>query len=94
MTTAAFTAHAFAVLGVLAASMGIAFVRLVRGPSLADRVVALDLIALVGVAAMVAAALAYHDAWLLDVGLLLALIGFVGTAAFAHYIVSAEEPPR
>lgn len=94
MTAAAFTAHAVAIVGVLAASMGIAFVRLVRGPSLADRVTALDLIALIGVAAMAAAALAYDDPWFLDVGLLLALIGFVGTAAFAHYIATVEERPR
>ena len=79
------------ILGVLALSMVLAFVRLVRGPSLADRVVALDLIAIAGVGLMAAAAMAYQLTVFLDVGTLLALIGFVGTAAFARYIELAAS---
>ena len=74
-------------LGVLAAS-----VRLVLGPSRADRVVALDLVTvlLVAIAALLVAVtgkLAY-----LDLSLALALIGFLATVAFARYV--EHEPAR
>ena len=65
-----------------------AFVRLARGPSLADRVVALDVIA----ATIVAAALLYaiHTglAVFIDVALAIALVTFLGTVALAHTIES------
>ncbi len=59
----------------------LAFVRLVRGPSLPDRVVALDLISslMIGIIAVYAIA---TD----DLAIVLALISFLGTVAFANYI--------
>jgi multicomponent Na+:H+ antiporter subunit F len=71
---------------VLAVAVALAFVRVVRGPSLPDRVVALDLIAAVGVAICGLAAVAFERAVFLDVAMLLALISFVGTVAFARYL--------
>jgi multicomponent Na+:H+ antiporter subunit F len=60
--------------------------RLLRGPSLTDRVVALDLITTIGVA-MSALYATIHDAPVfLDVAILVALISFVGTIAFARYV--------
>ena len=74
----------------IAALLGLAvvfaFVRLARGPSLPDRVVALDFIAAVGVAFCALAAIAFELAVLLDVAMLVALISFVGTVAFARYL--------
>lgn len=78
--------HAFLILGVLSIAMVITTIRLVLGPSLADRVVALDLLAVTGAAMMAAAAIAYDLPGFLDISLLMAVIGFVGTAAFARYI--------
>lgn len=78
--------HGLAILIALSIAMALALVRLVIGPSLADRVAALDLIALIGIASMAAAAIAFDASGFLDVALLVALIGFLGTAAFAHYI--------
>jgi multisubunit Na+/H+ antiporter MnhF subunit len=80
------------IMTVLAAAMLLAFVRVAWGPSLADRVVALDLIAVTGVALMVTGGLLFEDAAFLDIGLLLAVIGFVGTAAFAGYIERGGRP--
>jgi multicomponent Na+:H+ antiporter subunit F len=73
-------------LGALALAMVLAFVRLLRGPSLADRVVAVDLISMIGVALCGAYALAHEKAVFLDVGIVVALITFVGTVAFARYV--------
>lgn len=73
-------------LAVLAGGAALAFVRLARGPSLPDRVVALDLLAAVGVAMCGLAAIAYRLAVFLDVAMLLAVISFVGTVAFTRYL--------
>ena len=73
-------------LAALALAAVLALVRLIRGPSLPDRVVALDLIAVIGVAICGLAALAWKLTVFLDVALLLALISFVGTVAFARYL--------
>ena len=64
----------------------LAFVRLARGPSLSDRVIALDLIAVlaVGLAAMVA--FEADHAVFLDAAIVLALVAFLGTVAFARYL--------
>jgi multicomponent Na+:H+ antiporter subunit F len=64
----------------------LAVVRLIRGPSLPDRVVALDLISIL-VAGMTAVyAIASGQAVFLDVATILALISFLGTVAFARYV--------
>jgi multicomponent Na+:H+ antiporter subunit F len=63
----------------------LAVVRLVRGPDLANRVVAVDMLSALGVGITGAAAVASGDAVYLDVALVLALITFLGTVAFARY---------
>jgi multicomponent Na+:H+ antiporter subunit F len=60
-------------------------VRLVRGPDLANRVVALDLLSVLGVGIAAAAAIVSGNAVYLDVALILALVAFVSTVAFARY---------
>jgi len=70
----------------LALAAAMSFVRVAIGPTLADRAVALDLVSITAVGFLVVYALRYGIAAYLDVALLLALIAFVGTVAFAHYI--------
>ena len=82
MSPAALAAAALALLG---ASVLLVLVRLVRGPDLANRVVALDLLSILGVGIASAAAVVAGDAVYLDVALILALIAFVSTVAFARY---------
>lgn len=76
----------YVVLLLLVSAMSLGFVRLVRGPSAADRVVALDLIATAAVGALAAYAVAYEQPVFLDIAVLLALITFVGTVGFASFI--------
>ncbi|WP_322892390.1 MULTISPECIES: monovalent cation/H+ antiporter complex subunit F [unclassified Yoonia] len=69
----------------IALSLAIAFVRLVLGPTLADRVVALDMmttliIAFCGIVAVLTAVAAF-----LDVAIVMALVGFLATVALARY---------
>ncbi len=67
----------------LVLGMILAFVRLVLGPSLPDRVLAFDAMAIMAVGALVLASIAMSVPLLLDVALALALITFLGTVALA-----------
>ena len=80
-------------LGLLAVAMLLVFVRLARGPSLADRVVALDLITTIGVGMCALYATLHQTPVFLDVAILIALISFVGTVAFAHYLERRRVKP-
>jgi multicomponent Na+:H+ antiporter subunit F len=60
--------------------------RLVRGPTRADRTVALDLITVLGTGLASVLALLADSSFYLDVALALALVGFLGTVALARYI--------
>ena len=63
-----------------------AFVRLMRGPTLPDRVIAIDLIGVLIVCTLVVVASVNGAAVFLDVALFIALISFVGTVAYARYV--------
>ena len=69
-----------------ALALAAAVARLVAGPRDADRVVALDLVVSASLALVSAAALAVRDPRMLDVGIGLAAVGFVGTLAWARFI--------
>jgi multicomponent Na+:H+ antiporter subunit F len=63
-----------------------AFIRMVRGPSHADRIVALDMVSMLLVGFAGVAAVAFDEAALLDAAITLALMGFLATVAFARYV--------
>lgn len=76
----------FIALTTLALAAGLTFVRLVKGPTLPDRVIAIDLIGVLMVCLLVVMAGLTALAALLDVAMVIALISFVGTVAYARYI--------
>jgi multicomponent Na+:H+ antiporter subunit F len=76
----------FIIIPILSLAMILAFVRVLRGPSLPDRVVALDLLATLGVGIIAAYAVVAKQPVFLDVAVVLALLAFLGTVAFAYYI--------
>lgn len=69
----------------------LATVRIVAGPTHADRVVALDIFLAAAIALAVAASLASGRTVFLDVAIGLALVGFVATIGWARLI---ERTPR
>lgn len=72
---------------VLLAVAGTCFVvRVVRGPSLVDRVVAVDALVVTVVSAIVLNAVRIDSPYYFDVALVVAFVGFLGTAASARYI--------
>ncbi|MCC6176342.1 MAG: hypothetical protein IT305_13635 [Chloroflexi bacterium] len=74
------------VLIALVGSLFVTFIRLVRGPSLADRVVALELSGTLVVGIIAAYAILTLESVLLDVAIALALVAFLGTVAVARYL--------
>jgi multicomponent Na+:H+ antiporter subunit F len=70
----------------LCLSLLLAFIRLLKGPSLPDRVVALDLIAYIVICFIATYTIATGKEAFLDAAIVLALIAFLGTTAFARYV--------
>ena len=73
-------------LAMLALGAIFAFARLMRGPTLPDRVIAIDLIGVLIVCTLVVVAAGNGGAVFLDVALFIALISFVGTVAYARFV--------
>ena len=69
----------------LAASLVLGFYRLVKGPSLPDRVVALDMMTILIVVFCGLFAISTDERAFLDVAIVLALIGFLATVALARF---------
>jgi multicomponent Na+:H+ antiporter subunit F len=67
-------------------AIALAAVRLLRGPSQADRIVALDLVFSANIVLTAAAALATGRVLFLDIGIGLAIVGFVATIVWARLI--------
>lgn len=72
-------------IAMMAAAILLTFVRLVRGPSLIDRVVALELAATLVVGVIATYAISTDVPALIDVAIALALVAFIGAVAFARY---------
>ncbi len=73
-------------LAVLGVAMLLAGIRLLRGPTLADRVIALDLLAFFAAGVVALAAVISDRAELVMVAVVLALLTFMATSAFALYL--------
>jgi multicomponent Na+:H+ antiporter subunit F len=71
---------------ILVVAMAIVVVRLARGPSLADRVVALDVLAAVAIGFIATYVVGTGATALLDAALVLALVAFMATVAFAQFV--------
>ncbi len=71
---------------VLMLAIVLSLIRLVRGPSIADRVIALDLLTTIAIGIIAAISIATDQAAFIDIALLVAVLGFLATVAFAYYI--------
>lgn len=70
---------------VLSIAAFLGFLRVVRGPYQVDRVLALDFLTIVGLAGVMLYAVATRNPLALDVGLGLALVGFVTAYVYAAF---------
>jgi multicomponent Na+:H+ antiporter subunit F len=74
------------ILPLLAFAVLIVVVRFIKGPRLTDRVVALDLLVTIGIAIIIAYSIVTGQPSYLDIAMVLALIAFLSTIAFAYYL--------
>lgn len=81
----------YVILPILSISVMVVFIRLYRGPRVVDRVVALDLIITIGIGIITVYAIRSNQEVFLDVAIILALIAFLGTVAFAYYIEKQKD---
>ena len=73
-------------LSTLGLALLIAVIRLVKGPTLPDRVVAMDLVGVLVVGIIVVVAAWTGERATLDAAIVIALVGFVGTVAYGTYV--------
>jgi multicomponent Na+:H+ antiporter subunit F len=78
----------------LSAAFVLVLVRLIRGPSLPDRVVALDTMAFLAIGFIALYTIVTRESVLLDAATTLALIAFLGTVAFARYVQQTSHKKR
>ena len=77
-------------LAMLALAMGCCLVRLLKGPSAQDRVLALDCMYLSGMLVMLVLGLLYGSSNYFEAALLIAVMGFVGTVAVGKHLLHGD----
>ncbi|OGA81569.1 MAG: K+/H+ antiporter subunit F [Burkholderiales bacterium RIFCSPHIGHO2_01_FULL_63_240] len=73
-----------------AIAMVFGLMRLVRGPSAQDRVLALDFMYVVGMLVMLVLAIRFESSMYFEGALLMVLFGFVGSVAMAKFLLRGE----
>lgn len=73
-------------------AMGLATLRLLRGPTLADRVMALDVLVIAAVGGVALMAWQTGRAVFLDVAVAVAMVTFISAVALAWYLERRGEP--
>lgn len=74
-------------LGLLVVGLAFTFIRLLRGPTLPDRILALDLFTVLALGFIAAFAIRTGFALYLDIAIALGLVGFLSTVALARYLL-------
>jgi len=76
----------FIILPVLVISAVLILWRFVQGPSIADKIVSLDLLITTGIGIIAIYSIIYNQSTLMDTALILALIAFLSTVALSYYL--------
>ena len=77
---------------ILGLAMLLALLRIIGGPTLADRILGLDMLTVLGVGIIAVFAVRTGLYLYIDIAIALALVGFLSTAAFARYLLSRRTP--
>ncbi len=76
---------------VLAASAILVLYRFIKGPTLPDRVTAIDLITTIVIAIIVVFSILWKSPNFFDVAMVLSLISFLGSMSFAFYLTKRNK---
>lgn len=77
-------------LALYALAMALGLLRLLRGPRAQDRVLALDFIFVVAMLLVLVLAIRYDSSMYFEAALLMALFGFISSAALAKFLLRGE----
>lgn len=75
----------------LSAAFAFALWRIVRGPTLADRILALDMLAVLGIGFIATIGIMTRFYLYVDIAIALGLVGFLATIAFARFLLHRGE---
>ena len=76
----------YVILPILSVATILVFIRFLKGPSIIDRVVSFDLMVTIGIGAISLYSIFTDQPTFLDIAMVVALIGFLSTVAFAYYL--------
>ena len=71
---------------VLVALMVLCFYRVIMGPTVADRVVAIDILGIIVVGICVVLSISTGKSFLIDIGIAWIILSFIGTLTMAKYL--------
>ncbi|MDT0646876.1 monovalent cation/H+ antiporter complex subunit F [Zunongwangia sp. F260] len=76
----------YIILPILMLAIILIFYRFLKGPSIADKIIALDLLITTGIGVISIYTIVTTKSTLLDVAMILALIAFLSTVALSYYL--------
>jgi multicomponent K+:H+ antiporter subunit F len=76
--------------GVFVLSMLLAAYRLLRGPALADRILALDTLYVLGCALLILLGIYFDTVLYFEAALIIGMLGFVGTVVLSKFVLRGD----
>jgi len=70
----------------IALSLMLTLIRFIKGPTLADRVVAFDSMSIIATSLLVVLSFYFNKSLYLDLAFVFGLMGFIGTVVFAKFL--------
>ena len=77
-------------LTLLALAMVLCFVRLIRGPDIADRILALDTLYINALATLIVLGVRLGDELYFETALIIGMLGFIGTVVLSKYLIRGD----
>ena len=81
----------YIILPILALSILLVFIRFMIGPTISDRIVAVDLLITIGIGVIAVYSILTNQPTFLDIALIFGLIAFLGTVAYSTYIEKRKK---
>lgn len=77
-------------LGMMIVAVGLTLFRMFKGPTLPDRVLALDTLAINAIAVVILFDILFANAISFEIALLISMMGFVSTVVLCKYLLSGD----
>jgi multicomponent K+:H+ antiporter subunit F len=77
-------------IGAIAVAMLLALWRLLRGPTLPDRILAIDTLYINSIALLILIGMRFSTALFFEAALIIAMLGFIGTIALSKYLMRGD----